>query len=93
VQVLRPDESTTARGAAHYAWRRRQDIPGYYDTVPELQINACVEGAPRFVSLAAGESRIVGGEAIRPREVPLRRRRGDSALDYYLRVRMKAACA
>ncbi len=85
VEILRPDALTTACGAAHYAWRRRQGIPGYYDTVPDLQINALVALRPAFVSLMQGQERVPGGQRIGPREVPgFAIKAGQEAINYYL---------
>ena len=68
VEVLSVPSSTIARGAAHYGWRRRYGIPGYYDTVPDLLINACVNGRPEFVSLVEGQRRVPGGTTMPPKE-------------------------
>ena len=68
VKVLPVHSSTIACGAAHYGWRRRHGIPGYYDTVPDLLINACVNGRPAFVSLMEGQRRALGGTTMPPKE-------------------------
>jgi hypothetical protein len=85
VDVLPIQLSATASGAAHYGWRRREDIPGYYDTVPDLEINACVSGRPVFVSLMEGQNRVVGGRTIGPKEISgFSIESGAKSVQYYL---------
>lgn len=87
VEIIPTSWGLTACGAAHYGWRRRQGIPGYYDSIPDLRINACIENphGPAFVSLMQGKERVVGGQPIGPLEA-----RGFSiaahaeAVNYYL---------
>jgi hypothetical protein len=68
VEVLPLWESVVASGAAHYGWRQSHRIPGYYDSVPDLLINACVNGRPEFISLMEGQHRVPGGTAMPPKE-------------------------
>ncbi|WP_295394368.1 hypothetical protein [uncultured Thiodictyon sp.] len=85
IDVLPVQQSATASGAAHYGWRRREDIPGYYDTVPDLEINACVNGRPAFVSLMEGQKRVVGGRTIGPKEISgFSIESGAKSVQYYL---------
>ncbi len=85
IDVLPVQLSAIASGAAHYGWRRREDIPGYYDTVPELSINALKELRPAFISLLPGQQRVAGGQRLGPVEVPgFAIAAGTEALDYHL---------
>ena len=85
IDVLPVQLSAIASGAAHYGWRRRKDIPGYYDTVPDLRINALKELRPAFISLLPGQQRVAGGQRLGPVEVPgFAIAAGTEALDYHL---------
>lgn len=66
VEIFSARACLPASGAAHYGWRRALGIVGYYDTIPDLKINALVEGRPAFVSLMEGQKRVIGGKAIDP---------------------------
>ncbi|SOD93243.1 hypothetical protein [Caenispirillum bisanense] len=62
--ALPPD--TAALGAAHYAWRRSVGIVGYYDSLPDLRIQAQELGRPTFISLMKGRDRVAGGTTVGP---------------------------
>ena len=85
VEVIPVQFSAVARGAAHYGWRIRHGVPGYYDTVPELSINALKDLRPVFISLLPGQRRVPGGQKLGPVEVSgFAIGAGTQALDYYL---------
>ncbi|WP_373509512.1 hypothetical protein [Thiocapsa sp.] len=73
-----------ASGAAHYSWRQTTDIVGYYDTIPDLQINALVEMRPAFISLMKGRERVVGGKTVGMSVGGFSIAEGTNAVDYYL---------
>ncbi len=57
--------STVARGCLEAARRGREGQPIYFDFLPQLQINALVEGRPQFVDLIASGERCQGGQVFR----------------------------
>jgi hypothetical protein len=84
VQVASIGAGLAAKGAAHYGWRRKNGIVGYYDTIPDLKINALVELRPNFISLMKGRDRVVGGETIGMEVEGFSIAEGTPAVDYYL---------
>ena len=59
------EASTVARGCLEAARRDREGQPIYFDFLPQLQINALVEGRPEFVDLIAHGERCQGGQVFR----------------------------
>lgn len=85
VEVLAENSCTSVRGAANYGWRRKNGLPTYYDTVPDLKINALVELRPAFISLMQGQKRVQGGQQIGPFDVAGFSIKAESeTVDYYL---------
>lgn len=56
-------EDPVAKGAAIYAWRLSQNLPTYYDFLPQLEINATSDGKPDFIPLIPKQAKIGGGES------------------------------
>ena len=56
---------TVALGCLEAARRDREGQPIYFDFLPQLQINALVEGRPDFVDLIASGKRCQGGQVFR----------------------------
>ncbi len=57
--------STVARGCLEAARRDREGQPIYFDFLPQLEINALVEGRPQFVELIASGKRCEGSQVFR----------------------------
>ncbi|WP_109793980.1 hypothetical protein [Minwuia thermotolerans] len=59
------DPWAVAQGSLEANHRLRRGDPAYYDFLPQLQINALVQGKVRFVSLIPPDTRLRGGAVYR----------------------------
>ncbi len=73
--VHRAGKGLAAKGGLKAALRTQVGAPVYYDFLPQLEINALVNGEPRFVELIPRNQRLLGGTIYRG-DAP-----GDFAID------------
>lgn len=59
--------SAVARGCLVAARRMAEGEPAYFDFLPQIEINALVDGAPAFVPLVPRGARVAGGRLYRGR--------------------------
>ena len=64
-RLYRLESRLAARGCLEASERLRRGDPVYYDFLPQLEINALVQGTPQFVSLIPNSERLRGGEIYR----------------------------
>ncbi len=64
------NNSACAKGAAIFGWRLANELPTYYDFLPQLEINATLNNRPEFIPLVLGQPKIKGGKPFGPYEVP-----------------------
>ncbi|MCB9957915.1 MAG: hypothetical protein H6843_04785 [Rhodospirillaceae bacterium] len=77
--------SDAARGCLEAAQRRAQGDPIYFDHLPQLEINALVDGDPKFVTLIAKGERVRGGQPYRGAAASdFALPKGASAVQFYL---------
>ena len=84
-RIRRLGHQAVARGCLEANERLRRGDPAYYDFLPQLEINALVNGAPDFVSLIPKGMKLKGDEVYR-RRAPGRFAvgAGASVLTFYL---------